>query len=211
MERLCIIGAGDLGQQIAHHARETKRFEIIGFFDDTMPTGSKLGTGIVVGCINDITSFFERERFDSLFVAIGYKHMHRREEVFNQFKGVIPFATIVHPSCIIDKTASLGEGTVLYPGCIVDTNVRIGCNVLMNVASVIAHDTEIGDHSFLSPRVAIAGFTRVGKSNVIGINATIIDNLTLTDNVQIGGGSVVIKDLVVPGLYVGNPVRFIDK
>jgi len=209
MERLCIIGAGDLGQQIAHHARDTNKFEVVGFFDDTLAVGSKVKDKIVLGSINEVENFYERKQFDSLVIAIGYKHMHIRAVLFNKFRGTVPFAILIHPSCVIDTTVTVGEGTVLYPGCIIDKDVQLGCNVLINVASVIAHDTKIGDHSFLSPRVAIAGFVNIGKSNIIGINSTIIDNVRLTDNVQIGGGAVVIKDIDKPGLYVGNPVRFV--
>jgi UDP-3-O-[3-hydroxymyristoyl] glucosamine N-acyltransferase len=79
----------------------------------------------------------------------------------------------------------------------------------MNISCTVAHDTVIGKHSFLSPSVAIAGFVNVKEQCIIGINSTIIDNITMTAKTQIGGGGVVIKDIDEPGLYVGNPVKFI--
>ena len=39
----------------------------------------------------------------------------------------------------------------------------------------------------------------------------VIDNIKIHSNTQIGGGGVVIKNINKNGLYVGNPVRFIDK
>jgi acetyltransferase-like isoleucine patch superfamily enzyme len=44
---------------------------------------------------------------------------------------------------------------------------------------------------------------------ILGINATVIDNITIVSNTQLGGGSVVIKNIEHSGLYVGNPTRFI--
>jgi acetyltransferase-like isoleucine patch superfamily enzyme len=44
---------------------------------------------------------------------------------------------------------------------------------------------------------------------IVGINSTIIENLTIVAKTQIEGGSVVIKSIINPGLYVGNPTRYI--
>jgi acetyltransferase-like isoleucine patch superfamily enzyme len=61
----------------------------------------------------------------------------------------------------------------------------------------------------LSPRVALAGFVTVEEMCILGINATVIDNINIVSKTQIGGGSVVIKNIEQSGLYVGNPIRFI--
>jgi len=48
--------------------------------------------------------------------------------------------------------------------------------------------------------------TKVGSYVSIGTNATILP-VTITDNVVIGAGSVVTKDIREPGVYAGNPAR----
>lgn len=210
MNRLAIIGSGDLGQQIAHHAIATGKFSVIGFFDDFAKKGETITNHVVLGNTEDVENYYKRGNFDCLMIGIGYKHMRLRCDLYVRFKeSNIPFATIVHPSCIVDKNVVIGEGTVIYPGCILDSGVRIGENVLLNVGCCIAHDTTIASHSFLSPRVAIAGFTCIGERNILGINCTIIDNITTVDAVQIGGGGLVIKDVANSGLYVGAPVKFV--
>jgi UDP-3-O-[3-hydroxymyristoyl] glucosamine N-acyltransferase len=87
----------------------------------------------------------------------------------------------------------------------------IGDNVLINIGCVIAHDTNINSNCFLSPSVNLAGFVNVGEKSILGINCTVIDNIKIHSNTQIGGGGVVIKNINKNGLYVGNPVRFVDK
>lgn len=82
-------------------------------------------------------------------------------------------------------------------------------NVFLNVGVVVAHDSTIGAHSFLSPAVSVAGLVSIGERNFLGINTTVIDNITTVDACQTGGGTVVIKDLDKAGLYVGNPARFV--
>ena len=49
--------------------------------------------------------------------------------------------------------------------------------------------------------------TKIGNHVSIGSNATILP-VTICDHVVIGAGAVVTKDIVKPGIYAGNPARF---
>ena len=209
MKQLAIIGSGDLGQQIAYHAVQDKQFEVAGYFDDFRVRGELVSQVPVLGGINEVIKLFEEGLFEVLLLGIGYKHMTKRAEVFDQFKNQIPFARLIHSSSIVDVSCTIGAGTVIYPGCILDQQVVIQENVMINVGCCIAHHSEIGKHTFLSPRVAIAGFATIGDRCIIGINATVIDNLKIAAQTQIGAGAVVIKSIEKYGLYVGNPIKFI--
>ena len=48
--------------------------------------------------------------------------------------------------------------------------------------------------------------TNVGNNVSIGTNATILP-VIICNNVVIGAGSVVTKNILEPGVYVGNPAR----
>jgi acetyltransferase-like isoleucine patch superfamily enzyme len=52
--------------------------------------------------------------------------------------------------------------------------------------------------------------TYVGNNVSIGANATIMP-VTICDHVVIGAGSVVTKDITVPGIYAGNPAKLLRK
>lgn len=208
-DRIAIIGSGDLGQLIAYHAVNSCLQEVVGFFDDYKEIGDTVNGIPVIGKLGDIKQSYEKNFFNKCMLGIGYKHMNEREKLFEEVNSYIPFSTIVHPSCIIDKSVTIGEGTFVLPGCVLDKGVKLGKNVLLNTGCVIAHDSEVLDHTFLSPAVKLAGFTVVGKKCVIGINTTIIDNIKIVPEVRTGGGTVVIKNIELPGLYVGNPARFV--
>lgn len=208
MKTLAIIGSGHLGQQIAHFAISDGHYSKVVFFDDFNEAEEVNGFKII-GKTGSIEDSFNGKLFDDLIVGIGYNHMDVRKEFYEKFNLKIPFATIVHSSNIIDPTAIIGSGTILYPGSILDANVEIKDNIIINIGCLVSHDTIIHSHCFISPRVALAGFVNVGEKCVLGINSTIIDNIKIASNVQTGGGSVVIKNIEQPGLYVGNPLRFI--
>lgn len=205
---LAIVGAGHLGQQIAHYALSDNHYEKVVFFDDFSKEASINGFEIL-GNLDAVEEEFKKQAFDEILLGIGYKHLTVRKQLFERFINKIPFGKIIHSSTWVDKTAIINVGCVIYPCCCIDAYAVVGQNTVINISSSIAHDTAIGEHCFLSPRVAIAGFVKVEEMCVVGINATIIDNITIVSNAQIGGGAVVIKNIEHSGLYVGNPSRFI--
>ncbi|MEH1008493.1 acetyltransferase [Winogradskyella sp. ECml5-4] len=209
MKKLAIIGSGDLGQLIAYHARNDKQFEVVGFFDDFTVLNSFVGTIKVIGRISDIEIKYKEKVFDVIICGIGYKHMAFREKLYVELHNKIEFANLIHSSCYVDVSCDIGKGVFMLPGTFLDYNVTIEDNVVVNLSCAIAHDSKIGAHTFLSPRVVIAGFVSVGKRCNIGVNTTVIDNIKVTNDVQTGGGTVVIKNIDKNGLYVGNPSRFI--
>ena len=208
MKTLAILGAGDLGQQIAHYAISDNHYERIVFFDDF--SFGKMINGIdVLGNMDDVENYFKQNYFQEIILGIGYKHLNKRKELFDKFNSKIPFGKIIHSTVWVDSTTEIKPGCVIYPGCLIDAKTKIFENTILNVSTTIAHDTIIGKHCFLSPRVSIAGFVNVEEKCIIGINSTIIDNISICANTQLGGGTVVIKNIEKPGLYVGNPSRLI--
>lgn len=208
MKTLGIIGSGHLGQQIAHYAIFDNHYDKVVFFDDFSSEKETNGFAIL-GNSKDITSEFEKKSFDEIIIGIGYKHLTIRKQLFEQFSGIIPFGKIIHSSAWVDVTASIKDGCVIYPSCCIDAHAIIYSNTILNIACTVAHDTIVGKHCFLSPRVALAGFINIQEMCTIGINATLINNIYIAARTQIGGGTVVTKNIEKNGLYVGNPHRFI--
>lgn len=207
MIKLAIIGSNDLGMQIAYHAKDSGIYDPIGFFDDYQPKGSERNGLPILGSTNDVLNTFKVGVFEMLMIGIGYKHLQARSLMFTKFKGKIPFASLIHRSCYVDKSCSMGEGIFIYPGCKLDMNVVIEDNVLLNIGCVIAHDSVVGEGSFFGPAVSIAGFVTIEKSVNLGIGTVVIDNIRISTGVRTGGGAVVIDNLEQAGLYVGVPAR----
>lgn len=205
--RLGIIGAGDLGVQLAHLARRSGQYEPVAFYDDTLAPGTGVAGLAVAGGLDAIEAAGQHP-FDALIIAIGYRHLAFRQQLFQRLRGRFRFATLVDPSAIVDPTCVVGEGAVIYPGCVLDMNAAIGGNTLLNVGCVVAHDSRIGEGCFLSPAVKLAGFVRIAPSVSLGIGTTVIDNVRIATGVRTGAGAVVIDNLDVPGLYVGVPARW---
>ena len=117
----------------------------------------------------------------------------------------------------------LGDNVFIGPFVEIQKSVRIGDRTKVQSHSFICELVDIGDDCFIGHGVMfindlfsdmnIAGGdqtkwknTRIGNHVLIGSNATILP-VEICDNVVIGAGAVVTKDIKVPGKYVGNPAR----
>ncbi|WP_405325913.1 acetyltransferase [Leeuwenhoekiella sp. LLG6367-2.1] len=205
---LAILGAGHLGQQFANYAIADNHYENVVFFDDYTLDIQRDGYSILGG-VDDIERYYREGYFHELLIGIGYKHLKKKKELYEHFLNIIPFGKIIHSTAWVDATAHIAQGTVIYPGCFIDAHAEVLDNTVLNIGCTVAHDTIVGKHCFLSPRAALAGFIQIEELCIVGINATLIDNLKIASNTQIGGGCVVISDIVKSGLYVGNPFRFV--
>ena len=207
VSRLAIIGAGDLGFSILRLAKEILHLEPVGFFDDTCQTDT-VHSLPVLGGLDSIEALWKIKSFDSVVIAIGYRHMQFRRELYDRLVSLnIRLANIIHPSVILAKDACMGSGSVLFPGCILDVGSLVGNNCILNAGVTIAHDSKIDDHTICGPGVTLAGFTRVQQSCFLGTHTTIIDHINVAPNITTGAGTVVIKNLTEPALYAGVPAR----
>ena len=132
-------------------------------------------------------------------------------------KNVIIVEPVNIYECIIGDNTSIGPFVEIQKG------VKIGKNCKIQSHSFICELVNIGDNCFISHGVMFindtfssghpAGgdrklwkFTTIGNNVSIGTNATILP-VKIIDNVVIGAGSVVTKDILKPGIYAGNPAR----
>lgn len=208
MKTLGIIGSGILGLQMAHYAITDKHYKKVVFIDDFAVKGKKNGYSIV-GKTNELQDLYKEGLFDEIIIGIGYKHLQVRKELYERFSNIIPFGKIIHSTCWLDSTAIIKEGCFFYPNSTIDYKSIIMENTIIANDCTIAHDVIINGHSFFSARIAVAGFVVTGEQCFFGINSTIIDNIKITANTQIGAGTIVIKKIEKPGLYVGNPAKFV--
>ena len=210
MKRVLIIGAGDLGQQIAHYVSESTEHTIVGYVDDWANAGDIRRGYPVLGCVEDTEMLYHQGIFDELLIGIGYKHFDARKQLFDRYKSIIPFATYIHQNCVVDRTAKIGKGVVMLSNCVVNLDAEIGDNVFLYNGCLIGFDSKICSHSFLSLSVIIGGHSHVGEKCFVGLGTKIIDNVTINDNNLIGAGSNVIQSITEPnGVYAGNPARLI--
>lgn len=206
MKRLAMVGSGELSDRLTYYFEDTGFGRVVGMFDDFETVGAVKNARPILGKTDEIPSVFKKGAFDTVAIAIGYKHRKFRKEVYESLKGHgIPIATFVHPSSHVEKSALLQEGSIVLVGCTIDMNARVGENVLLSSRCFVSHHVKIGSHTFCGPAVNLAGNTQIGECCFLGINTTSIDGVSIGMNVQTAAGSVVTKDVPDHVLIAGVP------
>jgi sugar O-acyltransferase (sialic acid O-acetyltransferase NeuD family) len=193
---------------IAHYAVETGQFEVGGFFDNSIPTGTMTKSGVVLGKTDDLRHQQADGAFDSVLIGVGYENWYWREKFFNDFAD-LDIPTLIHPTTYLNATAQIGRGVVILPGCIVDMHCVLEDNSFLNPGVIIAHDSQVGAHSFIAPGVNISGFSRVGCRCFVGIGTSIGNDVNVCDDTTLGAGAVVVESLPTAGTWVGAPARLV--
>ncbi len=115
----------------------------------------------------------------------------------------------IGPFVEIQRDVRIGRGTRVQSHAFICELVTIGAECFVSHGVMFVNDTFArggparGDRSLWKRTV-------VGDRVSIGTGATILP-VSLCDDVVIGAGAVVTKDIVVPGVYVGNPARLLRK
>ncbi len=73
----------------------------------------------------------------------------------------------------------------------------------------IAHNVRIGKNCELTAGTVIGGSTTMGNSVWTGLNSTLKDNIRIGDNVIVGAGAMVIRDVEDKDIVAGVPAKSI--
>ncbi|KAB8133676.1 acetyltransferase, partial [Gracilibacillus oryzae] len=157
----------------------------------------------VIGNLDDI--FMYIKEYD-IFVGIGNNATRQKiHEMLETLGASIP--VLIHPNAVIGNQVEIGNGTAVMAGTVVNCCTKLGKSCIVNTGSTIDHDNCIDDFVHISPGVHLAGTVKIGKGSWLGIGCVVSNNITIINKCKIGAGSVVIKDIAEPGVYVGVPVR----
>ncbi len=131
--------------------------------------------------------------------------------------------TIIEPSnvygCKIGDDVFIGPFVEIQRGAVIGKRSRIQSHTFICDLVEIGEDCFIGHGvMFINDKFSNGGPargikelwqpTRIGNHVSIGSGATILP-VDICDKVVIGAGSVVTKDIGVPGIYAGNPARLL--
>ena len=207
--KVIIAGAGTYGAVYSHYVLEQGGHEVLGFVDDDGNKLSQKVNGLPVLCKTDELQNLIDLRVEGIFCPIGNNHI--RNALLRKYaeKG---FHTpeFIHESVIIPDGLVVGKGVYILPGSIIMPFVEIHDFVMISMGVKVAHHTVLRRASFLSTGVNMGANIDFGEYSFAGIGSTITTGIKkIGNNVTIGAGAVIIRDVPDSAVVVGNPGRII--
>ena len=131
--------------------------------------------------------------------------------------------TMIWQFCVILKNAKIGKNCNINCNVFIENDVIIGDNVTIKPGVQIWDGISIEDDVFIGPNVTFTNDlfpqsrqknfslkkTIIKKFATIGANATILGGITVGENVLVGAGSAVTKDIPANEIWAGNPAKFV--
>lgn len=212
MRKLIIFGGPGIGMISASIANDLGYYDVIGFLNDEIKIGEKVGLFQqypVIGNSMDYLNYIEDLDVDFF---IGYVGMKKEKEVFNKIINFkIPsnrYATLIHPSAIIPKGyCKIGHGVLIAPLAQLSPDTIIGDNCILLGNSFIGHNTVLDVFAHIATNAVVGSNVHIGKAVHIGSNATIKEKVNVGDFSLVGSGAVVLHDVDVNTIVVGNPAQ----
>lgn len=136
-----------------------------------------------------------------------------RQQVINEIEAAnLDCIIYIHPTVtryFDDAHARefVGAGTFISPQSTMLMGSKLGKHCIVETYCLIAHYVEIGDNTQLHSGTMIAGKTTIGKNCMFNFKSTVLNALTIGDNIELGAMSCFTKDTQDPGKYVGTPAR----
>lgn len=160
------------------------------------------------------------------------KEQTKRLDWLYDFNRTRPSEERKRTAMLKEMFAEIGEGCYLEPPFHANwggAHVHFGKGIYANFNLTLVDDTHIyvGDYTQFGPNVVLAtaehpilpelreqGYqynmpVRIGKNCWLGAGVIVVPGVTIGDNVVIGAGSVVTKDLPSNVVAVGNPCRIL--
>lgn len=111
----------------------------------------------------------------------------------------------IGPFVEIQKTVEIGNRCKVQSHSFICELVRIGNDCFIGHGVMFINDMFSGGGPARGDKSKWKS-TTIGNNVSIGSNATILP-VTICDQVVIGAGSVITKDISEPGVYAGNPAK----
>ena len=182
---------------------------------------------------DDFTDIHEKLHDGSLYLpndpALMTEQLQCLERLYD-FNQTRPLEQEKRAAMLREMFAEIGEGCYIEPPFHANwggRHVHFGRFVYCNFNLTLVDDTHIyvGDYTKFGPNVTIAvaghpvlpelrekGYqynapVRIGRNCWLGAGVVVVPGVTIGDNVVVGAGSVVTKDLPSNVIAVGNPCR----
>lgn len=205
MKKIVIVGAGGFGREVEMLLEQINsvalEWEFLGFVDDQVPAGTKIGSAKVLGSIAILSALVD------VYVVLAIGNPLVKAKIVSLLPKKQQYATLIHPNVLIGKRVEIGEGSIVCAGTIITTDIKIGQHVILNLSCTVGHDTEIGHYCSFMPSINISGEVVIENGVYVGTGAKIINQLTIGKETIVGAGAVVSKSLPDRCTAVGIPAK----
>lgn len=212
MKHLLIVGARGWGREVYAAFIQTNDYtrgkvDVKGFLDSKTDAFDGLQGNFppIISSPED----YQPEEDDVFFIAMGDPKWRKHYANLIEEKGG-KFITIICKGACVNPTAKIGKGSFIAGWTSISDNVILGKHTIIHVFCDLGHDSKVDDYGTLEAYSFLGGYSQVGNSSIMHVRSTLIRHKKIGNNVEVGSGSVVMRN-INDNLHVfGNPAKRIN-
>lgn len=208
MSDIVVLGSGGHAKVLADAIEMQGLHRIVGWLDRFRSVGEQFLGREVLGSEDDLPALVASRAIRGVIVAIGDNFA--RAAVSGRIRAIAPalqFITVVHPSAVVARDATLGLGSVVLAGAVIGASARVGEGCIVNTKASLDHDSVMDAFSSLAPGVTTGGNCRVGTCSAVSIGATVLHKVQIGAHCVVGAGAVLTRSLEDAVVAYGVPAK----
>lgn len=215
-KKVIIIGGEGNGGVIASCIEDNRErfrdyeWELVGFLND-FEKGKEINGYPVLGGTDEIAKFLEQDYYFMYAIHMIGRNV-KSEEVFNAMSIPIDrFATIVHKTAFVAKTAILESGVFIMSNSYIGPAAKIGFCTLVMANALIGHNTSVGPLCHFSVGSITSSYITIGKVSDVTLGARVLEKRNIGNYAIAGANSLITHDIPDYEIHVGSPAKFLKK
>ena len=215
-KKIIIIGGEGNGGVVASCIEDNRNrfndteWEVAGFLND-LEIGKTILGYPVLGGTDDIGKFLKEDYYFIYAIHMIGRNV-KTEEVF--LKMNIPlerFATIIHKTAFVAKSAILEPGVFVMSNCYIGPGVKMGYCSLMMANSLLGHNTTVGPLCHFSVGSVTSSYIEIGKVSDVSLGAKVLEKRKIGNYAVAGANSLITHDIPDYEIHIGSPAKFLKK
>lgn len=194
LTQIILLGNSIAAQVLYSMIARDCRFEVVAFAVNEEFITEKQLYNLPVVPLEKLSEYYSPQEFQ-LVNAVGYSRVNRnREAIYFQAKEQgFSFVKYIHPSASV-MSDDLGEGVIVLAGSVLEPCSRVANNVVIWSNVVVAHHAIIHENCWLASGGVISGQAELCRNTFVGVNATIVNQVSVSQYNIIGAGALITKD-----------------
>jgi len=205
-KKLIIVGDSLFAEIAYEYFTHDSPYEVVAFCVEKAFRTKETLLGLPVFDYEALESKYTTSQV-SVYCALVYTQFNRLRKRFylDVKKKGYTLASYVSSKAFVWQNVELGEHNFVFEDNTIQPFVKMGNNCVLWSGNHLGHHSVIEDHCFIASHVVVSGCCSIGKHSFLGVNTTIINDITIGEDSWIGPGCVVCKN--VPENSLIKPIK----
>ncbi len=205
-EKILVFGASGHAQYTIDIIEQEGIYDIIGIIDSNIEKGTIYESYKILGSVEDLLEIMAFHKVNKGIIGIGDNYTrYLKATAIHKVAPEFSFVSAVHPTAIVSKNVTIGDGSLIMAGVIITNDTTIGKHCFIATKASLAHHSLLNNFSSLGPGVTTGGNVTIGYCTAIGLGVNILHGKTIGIHSVVGAGALVFKDIEDYVVAYGTP------